>query len=539
MVLAYSVELDEVWKLPEVLVWFVQPSLNLLSNTARCNSLRASRSLVSRHDNDLLQDSKLVNVFHSNSRVLIVQLPYSSVDEVVGDDFQAYIRDAVQIQCEEVEVVSENKVGWRKSPPPHHQTVVGEAGGSSDLTGGFWAPAEPASAGCGFFSGPQDGNGELWEGDDGLEEVGQLEEMGDGFGERDVVFMEERVREDVIWNTPGVSEGGPWATQGLEDDFELALQLQEEEDREAGARGEGSWDGRGSQPASGLRNGPGFRPGAALLAGLQANGGGLSGENGQPDSGARPLAAINSGPPKRFDERGGPVEEFPSLPSHDRSAFGPTPLDRPMCRPGLARGAKSTNEAKKPYVSDAEDFTGLTKLSRLQGLLVDNLKFDERRAILNHTDKVLQGPVSSGVSADRMKAMMAKSAKDAAKLSHCEQLLRDGPSRDLFSRKSMEKLKTDMVAAGWLNIRHATHLVYRREMPVPDCCGAHAPLVQRVVVACTPSSPHAITRVFHAVFSAEVEMYDTLQEMKHAEDARLEAGRLNAAAKASSEEQEK
>jgi hypothetical protein len=254
----------------------------------------------------------------------------------------------------------------------------------------------------------------------------------------------------------------------------------------------------------------------------------------QSDPGAKLLAAIRSGSSKASSRRVKPAEDFPPLSSHNQLAAPPKTLERREHRSSLVQSEKCTDNAKKPYLGDTEDFAGLTMLSRLQGFLVDNLKFSERQAVLDHTDRVLQGPASSGVSADRMKAMMAKSAKDAGKLSHCERLLRDGPSRDLFSRKSMEKLKHDMVAAGWLNIRHATHLVYRREMPVPSCCGAHAPLVQRVVVACTPSSPFAIKKVFHAVFSAEVELHDKLQEMKRAEDARL----AEAAAKGPTLEQE-
>ncbi len=485
---------------------------------------------------DHLQDSKLVNVFHLNSRVLIVQLPYSSIDEVVGDDFQAYIRDAVQCQCQDDDDGWTTNVGRRRKGPPHDQTVREETDGSRDVTAGFWDhPAEPVPTGYGSLSSLQDGESEAWDDDDEHEEVRHLEEMGDEFWEPDVVFVEERVGEDGFWHSLDVSEYDFGAEQGLEDDFELALRLHEEEVSVAGGSRVDSWDGRGTQAAGGSQSGQGSQlSGAALLEALQKQGGGLSGGDVPSDPGAKLLAAIRSGSSKASSRRVKPAEDFPPLSSHNQLAAPPKTLERREHRSSLVQSDKCTDNAKKPYLGDTEDFAGLTMLSRLQGFLVDNLKFSERQAVLDHTDRVLQGPASSGVSADRMKAMMAKSAKDAGKLSHSERLLRDGPSRDLFSRKSMEKLKHDMVAAGWLNIRHATHLVYRREMPVPSCCGAHAPLVQRVVVACTPSSPFAIKKVFHAVFSAEVELHDKLQEMKRVEDARL----AEAAAKGPTQEQE-
>ena len=149
---------------------------------------------------DHLQDSKLVNVFHLNSRVLIVQLPYSSIDEVVGDDFQAYIRDAVQCQCQDDDDDGwTTNVGRRRKGPPHDQTVREETDGSRDVTAGFWDhPAEPVPTGYGLLSSLQDGESEAWDDDDEHEEVRHLEEMGDEFWEPDVVFVEERVGERCV-----------------------------------------------------------------------------------------------------------------------------------------------------------------------------------------------------------------------------------------------------------------------------------------------------------------------------------------------------
>lgn len=359
----------------------------------------------------------------------------------------------------------------------------------------------------------------------------KLEVVGNGcLGEDDVVFVEERPGEGACWDSPeGLSAGGPGAAQRLEEDFELALRLQEEEGRLRGERRGGEGDRR---RASHNVWGNGTSD-VAWLATVQGKDGrcpsgidqtGIPWEtNGQGERDEQRIRDERN----QVNEDLGSVEEFPSLASssssHGRPAAPPVTLEcRGRRAAHLPQDSESTADTNEPRTSGREDFAGLTKLSGLQGLLVDNLKFHERQAVLDHTYRVLQAPTSSGITMDRMKAMMAKSSKDAAKLSHCERLLRDGPSRDTFSRKSMEKLKSDMLAVGWVNVRHATHLVYRREMPVPKCCGIRAPLVQRTVVACTPSSPHTISRVFLAVYKAEVELYDTLLAMKDAEDARLE-----------------
>ena len=64
-------------------------------------------------------------------------------------------------------------------------------------------------------------------------------------------------------------------------------------------------------------------------------------------------------------------------------------------------------------------------------------------------------------------------------------------------------------------------------MPVPGCCGLEQPsIVQKTMVACTPSSPFAIIKVHHAVWQNDVELYEQLIEMKRLESERLEAARL-------------
>ena len=64
---------------------------------------------------------------------------------------------------------------------------------------------------------------------------------------------------------------------------------------------------------------------------------------------------------------------------------------------------------------------------------------------------------------------------------------------------------------------------------MPDCCGLEQPsIVQKTMVACTPSSPFAITKVHHAVWQNDVELYEQLIEMKRLESERREAARLAA-----------
>ena len=609
------------------------------------------------------EDAKLVNVLNP-SRALIVQLSYSSIDEVFEDDFQALIRDAVRTQCSEEgqaetwhAVSSESKNGRAKrsggdgrfeagwghmasveevcaeqragcaprvgsiASGPSTSTTVGTSSWN-DPSGDFW-DAVPTDAGhSGFFAEFWDENIEIWLQDRGNvalvraevdtisgigkllrqastnrlqevqelyiggqlstlyrkmceelsmentltrfemrlkeiidrlyyehEEVRQLEKEG---CREDVIFVEERAaivaEEEDVWDSTRDLASHALDRQVLEEDFELALRLQEEEDQGTG-RGSGRQTGRNlgqnvatriplGNPGSGaallaaLQSGPGtansgpLDRGAELLSVLQSR---SPSKKSNASSGEMLLAALNARSP-RAASRGGKQQasidandDFPSLPPGSRPTSSPVKNTRKSQRnvSSAAGDRLSTKtDARKLHTSAKDDFAGLTKLSGMRGLLVDHLKYEERQEVLDHSNRVLEGSASRGVSVDRMKAMMAKSAKDTTKLSHCERLLRDGPSRDTFSRKSMEKLKSDMLAVGWVNIRHASHLVYRREMPVPPICGSHAPLVQKTVVSCTPSSPHAISKVFHAVYKAEVELYERLLEMKHAEDDR-------------------
>ena len=62
-------------------------------------------------------------------------------------------------------------------------------------------------------------------------------------------------------------------------------------------------------------------------------------------------------------------------------------------------------------------------------------------------------------------------------------------------------------------------------MPVPECCGAdHPSIVQKTMVASTPSSPFAVTKVHHAVYQNDVELYEQLLALKQAEDDKRLAG---------------
>ena len=317
------------------------------------------------------------------------------------------------------------------------------------------------------------------------EEVRQLGGVVEAYDCANDLCSENDLAEMAFWDAV--------ETRGVERDFELALRLQEQEkqDRErerekAAARQQihqmprGRWGGRGGKNSLAFRS-------------------------REPLPGA--LADFPSLPP------GNPI---PSA-THKRSGSA------------LMGSLKTDMNPTKLHTADKDDFSGYTKLSSMAGYLVDNLKHAERQNVLIDTDRMMNSSFSRGISMDKMRAMMAKTAKDSAKLSYCEQLIYNGPSREAFSRKSMEKLKKDMIEAGWINIRSSTHLIYRREMPVPECCGLNQPsIVQKTMVACTPSSPFALTRVFHAVYQNDVQLYERLIELLKAEEDRLEAARLAA-----------
>jgi len=54
---------------------------------------------VPEYDVEVDEEKKLVNCLNPNNRSLIVQLSYTSIEEVFEDDFQSLIRDAVRSQC--------------------------------------------------------------------------------------------------------------------------------------------------------------------------------------------------------------------------------------------------------------------------------------------------------------------------------------------------------------------------------------------------------------------------------------------------------
>ena len=279
--------------------------------------------------------------------------------------------------------------------------------------------------------------------------------------------------------------------RGIEKDFELALRLQKAEEEETVTRG--AMGGGGANLLAALQGGTtsprittataattrtaatiaadsgatllsklkagqpqGDTSGASLLAALKKTG---AGDNRSNASGASLLAALNADSRSRPTSMSGskkkPItfrfgqplpEEFPVLPPGSRAvSFGRQIDDRPSHGGGgptlgLMQRTKSRapDPAKKLYTAEPSDFTGFTKLNGM--LLVDNLKTGEREKILNDSDRAATN-ASRGVSMDKMRAMMAKTAGDAAKLSYCERLMRDGPSKDNYTRKSMEKLK--------------------------------------------------------------------------------------------------
>jgi hypothetical protein len=390
------------------------------------------------YDVEVDEDSKLVNVMDRKTKVSIVQLLFDSTEELVSDEFQTLIRDAVRIQCLQ--------------------------------DGGGGECREKCREECRA-------------GDDDRQLAGCLSEFCSD-ADDDVVFVEETYGDAV--RAGNVDGSVPWdADDGrgiatIEEDFELALRLQMVEDEAPG------------------RVGVAVGPSHSLRTGIQQ---------------------LRS---KHVEES---ADAYPAL-------MGPT-NSYSMTDVSLGHGSRlheSMNthtkvDKRRLCTGEKDDFAGLTKLSDVRGLLVDHLKFDERQKVLDDVDRVSARGSSRGISMERMRAMMAKTAKDTAKLSHCERLLRDGPCRDIFSRKSMEKLKKNMLDVGWVNVRDANHLIYRREMPVPSCCGSHKPLVQMTMVACTPSSPHAITKVFMAVYKAEVALYERLMELKRREDDRAIPGK--------------
>ena len=300
-------------------------------------------------------------------------------------------------------------------------------------------------------------------------------------------YESEEVRQvkDLCSDDNDMAEMAFWdavEARGMEKDFEIALRLQQEE--------------KAREVSSSAKQGPGWGAmgdGASLLKALQ-HGGGATGVNSGANllaklkakgdtSGASLLAALNAGavqpsaPPARLSSSpsssssssngrkkgvtfrfGQPMSmpegEFPALLPSSPPAYVPA-AGRPTRRSGLLESMMQNKaDPAKLYKADPAELSGFTKLSTISGLLVDNLKYDERDKILSDTERVMESAASRGVSADKMRAMMAKTAKDSAKLSYCERLMRDGPSKEAFSRKSMEKLKKDMIdAAGvvdWL-----------------------------------------------------------------------------------------
>ena len=291
-------------------------------------------------------------------------------------------------------------------------------------------------------------------------------------------YESEEVRQvkDLCSDDNDMAEMAFWdavEARGMEKDFEIALRLQQEE--------------QAREVSSAAKQGPGWGAmvdGASLLKALQ-QGSGATGVDGGANllaklkakgdtSGASLLAALNAGavqpsaPPARLSSspsssvstgrkkgvtfRFGqpmpmPEGEFPALLPSSPPAYVPA-AGRPARRSGLLE-SMMRNEADpaKLYKADPAELSGFTKLSTISGLLVDNLKYDERDKILSDTERVMESAASRGVSADKMRAMMAKTAKDSVKLSYCERLMRDGPSKEAFSRKSMEKLKKDMIDA--------------------------------------------------------------------------------------------
>ena len=343
--------------------------------------------------------NKMVNVLDLASASLIVSLSYKDELELCSDEFQQLIRDAVAVQC-----ASEGE-GWEQvSRHRHHHDLPGcdtshlaNSDDSDNSDDGFW---DVMTGEC--VNGPCD----------------------------DVMFIEET------------------GTQ-LEVDFEVALRLQEEEDRIA------SGQRRGEKSSTMVTKSWG----------------------GERVYGAR----------SNVIEHGKDDDEFPALPPGGPARFFSSSPESRRC--GLSERKELEEGNGTRCVSHKDDLSGYVKLSDIRGFLVDEMQEGERMSVLCAASASLASSPSKGVSLDDMRRMMVKTSKDdrAAKMTHVEKLLREGPDREMVSRKSIEKLQRQMMDYGWHRVRQSNHYIYQRLMPVPLECGGQGkapPIKQQVRVDC-------------------------------------------------------
>jgi hypothetical protein len=419
--------------------------------------------------------SKLVNVRdlrESYKGALIVTLRYRDDVELCSEEFQQAIRDAVAL-AEQDEV-------WKE-----------ESRSEERLLGTFEGPTSAAASSedaCGLCS------------EDSPRKIGK-HGVDEGFWEHALSVDEDNVC--FIIEESEVYDEGFWdaieshdTMKRIEEDFRCALLLQEQEQREL--KEEDRRTRRHRQ-----------REQKRMWGGERAYEGRKWG-----------VTSAHCANISYRCETG--ADDFPELPPGGE----PEPaLWGPRGKKGGGETSwieENTCQYNPPDYVDHTDLTGLTKLSKIDGL-VDNLRQDEKSFVLLAAASTLQEPSTSpskGVSLDDMRNMMAKSGNTdtASKTTHVQELLIDGLDRELYTRKSIDKLQRSMVAKGWRRIRERNHYVYQRLIQVPDECGGGGggmyPIKQQIIFASTPSSQKAIDRMYGTLMKAERELEAKLRELK-------------------------